>query len=395
MKVIIPKGKDNSITEEITLELAKYTIFAGENNSGKSNLIKAIMSHKDFGSYKKIFVPAENIQPQDNETKTSAVSTEFFKLLELILKPIFDKEEILNGLVEKFDNSEKKKEFIIAVNKILKNFGVENHELDVRISKEEFKESIIIKSIIKSFVRDLYKTDVTEVDFQNIGMGTRRLIVVALLRYYEEKKINEDEKMMIIIEEPEVYLHPKLKKGIHESLLKISTKRENTMVLITTHDPYFIELGMGQNIYQVFRDPDKNDATMAKIIENDGLLGYRSDSEINYLIFGIPSKTYFLELYEALLADSDFTNDYEEKNDKENKERTRYNKLNQWIKKQEAEGKVKIEFTDDKKNSPKISNLRYKLAHPREKSEGIKEEEINNRIKELKELFQLMKAERK
>ncbi len=63
MKVTIPKGKDSSITEDITLELAKYTIFAGENNSGKTNLIKAIKDHDDFKSYNQIFVPAENIQP--------------------------------------------------------------------------------------------------------------------------------------------------------------------------------------------------------------------------------------------------------------------------------------------------------------------------------------------
>ncbi|MBA7706360.1 hypothetical protein ES703_115212 [subsurface metagenome] len=401
MKVTIPKGKDSSITENITLELAKYTIFAGENNSGKSNLIKAIKDHDDFKSYNQIFVPAENIQPQDKEAKTKVVSTEFFKLLKLILKPVFDKEEILNGLVKKFNNLEEKKEFITTVNKTLKDFGVENHEFDVKISKEEFEESLIVKKT-KGFVRDLYKTDVTEVDFENIGMGTRRLIVAALIRYYEEKKINEDEKVLIIFEEPEVYLHPKLKKGLYESLLRLSTERENTMVLITTHDPYFIELGRGQKIYRVFRDPNKKDATMVEPMESNGLLGYKSDSEINYLIFSIPSKTYFIELYETLLAeyetflaDSYFTNDYKEKDDEENEKRSKYSKLNQWIKTQDAEGKTKIEFVDEKKNNPKISKLRYKLAHPKEKMAGIPEEEINNRIKELKELLQVMRAKRK
>jgi len=401
MKVTIQKEKDSSITEDITLELAKYTIFAGENNSGKSNLIKAIRKHDDFKSYNQIFVPAKNIQPQDEEAKATTVSTDFFKLLKLIMKPIFNKEEMLNGLLKGFNNSEGKKEFINAVNETLKNFGVENHEFDVKISKEEFEESLIIKKT-KGIVKDLYKTEVTEVDLENIGMGTQRLIVAALIRYYEEKKINEDEKVLIIFEEPEVYLHPKFKKGLYESLLRLSAERENTMVLITTHDPYFIELGRGQMIYRVFRDSKKKDATMVEPMESNGLLGYKSDSEINYLIFGIPSKTYFIELYETLLAehetllaDSDFTNNYEEKNDEENEERSKYSKLNQWIKTQDTEEKIKIEFEDEKKNNPKISKLRYKLAHPKEKTVSIKEEEINNGIKELKELLQVIRAVRK
>jgi len=393
MKVTIPKEKDSSITEDIPLKLAKYTIFAGENNSGKSNLIKAINDHDDFESYNRIFIPAENIQPQDKEAKTSVVSTDFFKLLKLILKPIFDKDEILNGLVKRFDNLDEKKEFITTVNKTLKDFGVENHEFDVKISKEEFEESLIVKKI-KGFVRDLYKTDVTDVDFENIGMGTRRLIVAALIRYYEEKKINEGEKVMILFEEPEAYLHPKLKKELYKSLFRLST-RENTRVLITTHDPYFIELGRGQYIYRVFRDTKKKDATTVKLMESDGLLGYKSESEINYLIFGIPSKTYFIELYETLLGESDFTNDYEEKDDEKNEKRSKYSKLNQWIKTQEAEGKIKIEFKDEKKDNPKISNLRHKLTHPTEKTASMPEEEINNRIKELKDLLQVMRAKRK
>ena len=85
MEIKILKDKNSSITEDISLELAKYTIFAGENNSGKSNLIKAIMKHNDFQSYNKIIIPAENIQPQEEEAKTTATNTEFYKLLKLIM----------------------------------------------------------------------------------------------------------------------------------------------------------------------------------------------------------------------------------------------------------------------------------------------------------------------
>ena len=129
-------------------------------------------------------------------------------------------------------------------------------------------------------------------------MGAQRLIVAALIRYYEEENINKDEEVLIIFEEPEIYLHPRWKKGLYKSLLNLSSKREKTKVLITTQDPYFIELGKNQKIYQVYRNPDKKDATAVEEIESGKLLPFKSDSEINYLIFDIPSKAYFLEIYD-------------------------------------------------------------------------------------------------
>ena len=291
----IKPQKDSSISEEISLELGNYTILAGENNSGKTNLIRAIKDHEDLKTYKKNFVPAEHIQPQNEETKSSAGTTDFFKFLRSILEPIFSK-NILKELVDKFNDSEDKKNFVYIVNRFLEDIGVEKTKFDVKIAEDVFNENLIIK-IIKAFVKDLYKTDVGEVDFENIGMGTQRLIVTALIRYYEEKKIGKDEEVLIIFEEPEVYLHPKWKKGLYDSLLKLS-EREKTKVLITTHDPYFIELGKKQKIYRVYRNPDKKDATAIKEMESGELLPFKSDSEINYLIFNIPSKAYFLEIYE-------------------------------------------------------------------------------------------------
>jgi ABC-type dipeptide/oligopeptide/nickel transport system ATPase component len=291
----IKPQKDTSIIEEISLELGNYTILAGENDSGKTNLIRAIKNHEDLKTFKPIFVPAEHIQPQNEETKSSAATTEFSKLVKTILGPIFTK-DILKDLVKKFNESEVKKNFVNDINRYLVEFGVKKKKFDVKISEDKFNEDLVIK-IIKAFVKDLYKTEVDEVDFEKIGMGTQRLIVAALIRYYEEKKIGENEEVLIIFEEPEVYLHPKWKKGLYNSLLRLS-EREKTKVIITTHDPYFIELGKNQKIYQVFRDPDKKDITAIKEMPSGELLPFKSDSEINYLVFDIPSKAYFLEIYE-------------------------------------------------------------------------------------------------
>lgn len=395
MEITIQKDENSSIKEEISLDLAKYTIFAGENNCGKSNLIKAIYKNEKFNSYKKIFIPAENIQPQDEELKATIKTADFYKLLETIIQPIFSKEDMLNKLIENFNISPEKEEFINAINKELERFGLCKHKFDVKIEKEKIEEDIIIKKTTGIF-RDLYETEIDEVDIGKVGMGTQRLIVAALIIYYERKKIRNEKEVIIFFEEPELYLHPRLKNGLYESLLKLS-EREDTMVLLTTHDPYFIELGRNQRIYKVFRDSNKKDATAVSLMEKNGLLGYKSYSEINYLIFGIPSRTYFLELHETLMYEvkgSGSIEDYIEKDDKGCKKPTEYNILNEWIIKQDSKGKVKIEFEDEKKTNPKVSKLRHKIGHPIEETVDI-DDELDNGIKDLEKLLQVIRKERK
>jgi len=306
MKITIPKQENSSITEKIVIELGNYTILAGENNSGKTNLIKAIMEHNDLKDYKIIHIPAEETDPEDKETKLSAKGDPFYKLVETILEPIF-KTKMFEDLITDFNNSGEKSKFVDGVNKILDELGVEKKKFDVKISQDDLKKDIIIK-VTKAIVKDLYDSDIDDVELKNIGTGTRRMIVTALIRYYAHAKIKNDEKTLLVFEEPEVYLHPRWKKGLYESLFKLSAI-ENKKVLITTHDPYFIELGKDQKIYQVYRDLDKKDATAIKPMKSDVLSLPQSDSEINYLIFGIPSKAYFLEIYD----DSKRKANYEDK----------------------------------------------------------------------------------
>lgn len=358
MKIKIKPQKDSSITKEISLELGNYTILAGENDSGKTNLIRAIEKHEDLETYKKIFVPAEHIQPQNEETKSSVVNTDFSQILKSILEPIFDK-NLLKDLVNKFNNSEDKNNFISIVNRFLKNFGVEKKKFDVKIAEDKFKENLIIK-ITKAFVKDLYETDIDEVDFENIGMGTQRLIVAALIQYYQEKGIGKDEEVLIIFEEPEVYLHPKWKKGLYKSLYKLS-KREKTKVLITTHDPYFIELGKNQKIYRVSRNPDEKDATAIEEMGN-GKLPFKSDSEINYLIFDIPSKAYFLEIYEHSKHEAGY-------------ETPSYADFDKYMFDTyfQAKGKEQKYRDDNDKSIMLVTRLRHDIAHGKDTDADLRE----------------------
>ena len=140
------------------------------------------------------------------------------------------------------------------------------------------RRRVIIIKVTKAIVKDLYDSDIDDVELKNIGTGTRRMIVTALIRYYAHAKIKNDEKTLLVFEEPEVYLHPRWKKGLYESLFKLSAI-ENKKVLITTHDPYFIELGKDQKIYQVYRDLDKKDATAIKPMKSDVNLYLKCDEK--------------------------------------------------------------------------------------------------------------------
>jgi AAA15 family ATPase/GTPase len=300
MKIDIKPLKESSITKEIKdLELGDYTIFAGENNSGKSNLLKAILSNEDVKTkYKEniIYIPAEDINPQTAVFKTTAAGTNFSQFLRSILKPIVSKWNI-DDLIKRFDKSKEETGLFKKVNEYLKKVGITNKEIDIEIDPEQFKEDLIIKNVITPIVIDSHQKKNIEVSLNSIGSGTKRLIIAALLQFYRDLLDTKDE-ILIIFEEPEAYLHPRLKKGLHENLLELSGNK-NIKVIITTHDPYFIQLGNEKKvrIYEVYREGKPDNATQIRLIGKK-YLNYDSYAEINYQIFKLPSEAYFLEIYD-------------------------------------------------------------------------------------------------
>jgi len=360
MKILA--NKETCIRKDLDIKLGSYTILAGENNSGKSSLVRAIKDHSDLTDYEKIYIRAEEIDPQQKELKNSAKGDSFYKIIQDILKPIFNK-SIINDLIDKFNKNPQKNDFIVGVNNILKNIGVDKKEFDIKISQDKFEESFIIK-IAEGIVKDLYKTDIKEVKIENIGMGTQRLIVAALLQYYEREKINKDKKTLFIIEEPEIYLHPKLKESLHNSFLRL-VQNENIKVLITTHDPYFIELGKNQKIWNVFRNEKENDTTDIKEVEEKSfILPYNSAAEINYFVFGLPSTSYLLELWQNL---------------KDNKPELTAQDFEKFII-SNIENKKEYPHDKEKWKLSYVSRLRHNIAHPKKTIERIVKIELIEKL---------------
>lgn len=305
-KIKITKN-NKTILKDVEVELGNITIFAGENNSGKTQIINAI--EEGLISDKKnsvIKIPAEKVI-LENEIKNTAKSDKFRQTLESLITIKLDAKTFLVSCgVDDIDKE---------LPKLFNECNIENVEL--RVSKSSPKESSYIdackevyaKSIIESItIKDLLNKK-EGIKLSEAGQGTERLVVVSLIRYLAEKKNDTEPKLQkyLIIEEPEIFLHPKLKRDFNNALKKLASD-DGVKIILTTHDPYFISLNEEEKIYQVTRQNDGS--TKFELCEINKKLDDICHSEINYQIFDVPTSEYALLLYYKL-NESDIRNIFE------------------------------------------------------------------------------------
>lgn len=305
--ITIKEQSKSSIIKEIpNLGLGSFTIFAGENNAGKTKLVRAIGDELRAKKINVIDIPAERVLAAA-EIKTGADGDPFKRAISDLIEVSFDSKQSLSNLVDDIDK-QTQNEF--------SQYKVEN--TDIAINMKGAQDEDYIKAIKDTYVKKLIESITIKDKYCNkdgikpedVGQGTERLIVASLLKYLGDKraKVSGSKQTYIIFEEPEIYLHPKLKKTLYDTLTNLATDEDNNIqIIITTHDPQFIELGRDFHIYKVFRDPDKDKgATQVIPVKDKGLLEYDSSAEINYLVFGLVTKTYVIELYEKLKGSSGY-----------------------------------------------------------------------------------------
>ncbi len=382
MKLTIPADPDNSsILAPLEIELGDYTVLAGENNSGKTKIVKYINKKlggktkpKGFEGFEPIYITADRVRP-DLEIKNSAKSDPFRSAMSKLLSPIFNT-KMMDDLKKEFRDS--KTEMVKGVNKILKEYGVEDTEFDVNL--DDINEETIHKLAV-AIAKDAYPTEADIVSLDEIGTGAARLIMAALVRYYSEAELGKKEKVVLIFEEPEMCLHPRWKESLYKALGKIT--EAGSKVLVTTHDPFFVKFGNQNEIYEVSRNL-KTGATEINQIKTSPLLDYPSSAEANYLIFHVASSTYFLELYQKLhstfeavpyrcrVCRSGLKCENEECG-ASNTGRPQH-LIDEWLETRYPKGKV-----------PPISDVRNRLGHPEEIPP--KDEEVLAGIQELIKLI--------
>ena len=303
-KLKIEKGDDKTIPKEgLEIDIKPYTVLIGENNSGKTNLVNAFRDQraKEFNF---IYFPAINVEVEkSDEASTSKKTSPFYKLLaEILKKEKLDLDEDITKPI-----NEKLAKVSAQINKNIS--FINNKEAFLKLS-DVLSEEAVIKNLIPLRIIDKYWKEAKEVTPGDIGQGTQRLIIFALLKYYSEQKEENEKLNFFIIEEPEIYLHPKLKQEFNK-VLSIISQKENNQVFITTHDPYFVEMNVDEQdkkcIIAIQRS--KKTGFTEKLDVKPNILPGISQREINYRVFDVCSDSFHNELYGYLKA-KDKTNLY-------------------------------------------------------------------------------------
>ncbi len=108
---------------------------------------------------------------------------------------------------------------------------------------------------INILVNDKVLGENYDIDIEELGEGTRNLIVLSLLRAYA-KNFKQEAQGLLIIEEPEIYMHPQARRHLLRVFKEI-VKDSNIQIIITTHSSSFIETEHFENIALVYKNSDK------------------------------------------------------------------------------------------------------------------------------------------
>jgi predicted ATPase len=280
-----------SIPMNFEIDLKKLTVITGENNSGKTNFIEKVSSKKDVSFIENgdenenveiIYFPADNINPTENECKSSVQGSGFIKNL----TKLFNNLNIDFKLENKNETQEIIESLINETNKNLEKInGNKNYELKANF-KEDLKKEVILQAIIEKIISKEFGENR---NIEDLGQGIQRLIVVSILKAYKDllknKNLNLNKQFLILFEEPEIFLHPKLKRKLNSVLEEISNE-ENYQIIITTHDPYF-----------AFKNLDLENEKIIYSFVKDKNITKKSGSNI---INGIEDELLFISLYSKL-----------------------------------------------------------------------------------------------
>src|SRR3989344_5415578 len=254
------------LNENFKLEnLKKMNIIVGKNNVGKTRFFEAV--ERDYGKeIDIIFIRANDVNPADDHFKGTAATSSLIKRVSKLfnnlniepeLKNIKEIKGSLESLVEKINN----------------NFQDFTNNKELEISNKigsNLKIETVIQSLINKF--EISEVGVNDLlDLKNIGQGYQRILIASILKSYidlvkdigikDPKK--DDRQILLLFEEPEVFLHPQLKRTLNSVLKKISDI-PNYTVIISTHDPYFLWSNKNDDDIKIYSFVKENGLTLVK-----------------------------------------------------------------------------------------------------------------------------------
>ncbi len=212
---------------------------------------------------KYFYIPAiKNVSDDLKNTKSSALGELIGWLSNSVSKEIKDefkaKSDILvKDLLGKIDIDNEGKSRIGKINKALNdNIGFDiGCSLELKFGSPEIQDIVFPQP--KIFANDGYNSELTEK-----GHGIQRLALFSLLRTYNTfdfGKKSVDRNIIIGIEEPEIYLHPPLKRATYALLRNISLSKDQ--VIYSTHDSLFLSVEYFDEIRLFRKSDDKSPIT--------------------------------------------------------------------------------------------------------------------------------------
>ncbi|MCG2695140.1 AAA family ATPase [Candidatus Parcubacteria bacterium] len=254
METIEIKKEYLPIKENFKLDnMKKMNVIVGRNSVGKTRFFEAI--EKEYGKTLDIvFIRSNDVNPADNQFKSSAAASDLIKRVSKLFNNLNIEPELnniddiklkLEKLVEK--TNENFQEFISN-----KNISISNN------IKSSIKIETVVQSLLDKF--EIYEVGVEEkLDLKDIGQGYQRMLVASILKSYVDilKEIgtkeatSEDKEVLLLFEEPEIFLHPQLKRTLNK-VLKIISEIPNYTVVISTHDPYFLWSNMNDEDIKIY-----------------------------------------------------------------------------------------------------------------------------------------------
>lgn len=246
--------------EQFSDKIPQERVTGDEKVLGWKNKLKANLP-------KYFYIPAiKNVAEDLKATKNSALGELINWLSASVSNDI--KEEFRNQsatlvetLFNKIDLDSDGKSRLGLINKTLNdNIGFDiGCSLEIKFGKPEIQDIVFPQPMV--YANDGYNSELT-----NKGNGIQRLALFSLLRTYNTfdfGKKSTERNIIIGIEEPEIYLHPPLKRATYNLLRSISSDKDQ--VIYTTHDSLFISVEYFDEIRLFRKSEDK--APVTKVYE--------------------------------------------------------------------------------------------------------------------------------
>ena len=309
----------------------KFVCIAGENGTGKTTLIKWVKKTKSIDQIKldennSFFILDTDI---NGKIRTDYQPSEFVTLDKAVHNSMFRSEKMIDGSLVNG-------EYLIGRNiiDICKKIKDETYDLlhtaCVKEHKDYNKEiqntflmkfqNIINSDLLKDIKIDFFNSKWfnNAYDIDNVSSGEQQIILIALKIFDKLFSLSKSNKLpksrciYIFIDEIEAYLHPIWRYKIISFIKKvIELFTHNYQLTFTTHSTEVIDYILTSN--------ETSDSSVVIQLKKDGYVIHNNNfskndcliggtSEINHIIFNIPTPEYFISLYEyiRLLKDKDY-----------------------------------------------------------------------------------------